>query len=52
MLNHFLTISVLAGLAFVITGGEDLLACKVVETAIFNSSKVHYPGERQSVSLW
>ncbi|KAF9648818.1 FAD-binding domain-containing protein [Thelephora ganbajun] len=45
VLSSFLTISVLAALAFAATGDEYRAACEAVEAAISNTSKVYYPGD-------
>ena len=45
LLSRFLTISVLAGLASATADKEYRSACKAVEAAISNASKVYYPGE-------
>jgi hypothetical protein len=53
VLSPLLTVSVLAGLALaaaneeyqtVMSSNEYSAACKMVETAISNASKVYYPG--------
>ena len=49
LLNHFLTVSALAGLALATTNEEYHAACKAVETAISDASKVYYPGEHDQL---
>jgi hypothetical protein len=49
LLNHFLTVSALAGLALATTNEEYRAACKTVETAISDASKVYYPGEHEQL---
>jgi len=43
--SRFLTIVPLAGLAFATTGENYLPACRAVQGAISDASKVYYPGE-------
>jgi len=45
MLSRLLTVLALTGLGFAAIGDEYLPACKAVEVAISNSSKVYYPGK-------
>ena len=49
LLNHFLTVSALAGLALATTNEEYHAACKTVETTISDASKVYYPGEHDQL---
>ena len=46
--SRFLTILVLAGLAFVTADGNYLSACQAVKAAMSNASNVYYPGECES----
>ena len=52
LLSPFLTASALAGLALATTNEEYCAACKAVETAISNASKVYYPGEDERLPRW
>jgi hypothetical protein len=52
LLSLFLTVSALAGLALATTNEEYCAACKVVETAISNASKVYYPGKSEQLLRW
>lgn len=45
ILGRFLTKFSLVGLAFATIYEEYLPACRAVEAAISNASKVYYPGE-------
>ena len=52
ILSRFLTFSPLAGLAFATVREEYLPACRAVEVAISNASKVYYSGEYEQLPLW
>jgi hypothetical protein len=52
LLSPFLTVSALVGLALATTNEEYCAACKAVETAISNASKVYYPGENEQLPWW
>ena len=45
ILNRFLTLSALAGLALATNDKKCILACKAVEATISDASKIYYPGE-------
>jgi len=45
MLDRFLTILALTGLAFITAGNEYLSTCEAIDAAISDASKVYYPGE-------
>jgi len=51
MLSRLLAISALTGLGFNTIGNEYRQACKTVEAAISNASKVYYPGEHDCEQL-
>ena len=51
LLSPFLIALALAGPALA-TNEEYCAACKAVETAISNASKVHYPGEDKRLPRW
>ena len=50
LFGPFLTVSALAGLTLATTNEEYCAACKAVETAISNASRVYYPGENGQLS--
>ena len=52
LLSPFLTVSALVGVALATTNDAYCAACKVVETAISNASKVYYPGENEQLLWW
>jgi hypothetical protein len=52
LLNPFLTVSALVGLALAANNEEYCAACKAVETAISNASNVYYPGGNEQLPLW
>jgi len=45
MLNDLLTVLAIIGLWYATTGNKYRPACKAVEVAISDASKIHYPGE-------
>jgi hypothetical protein len=52
LLSPFLTVLVIVGFALATTNEEYCAACKAVETAITNASKVYYPGEHERLRRW
>ena len=61
VLSPLLTVLVLAGLALaaaneeyqtVMSGHEYSVACKMVEAAISDASRVYYPGGHEQLSRW
>ena len=52
ILGRILAIFPLIGLAFAIICEGYLPACRAVEAAISNASKVYYLGERERRSWW
>jgi hypothetical protein len=52
LLSPFLTVSALVGVALATTNDDYCAACKVVETAISNASKVYYPGKSEQLLRW
>jgi len=51
MLNRFVTILALTGLAFATAGSKYRLACEAVDAAISEASEVYYPGEYECKQL-